>query len=275
MESFIRSKYESKRWAMDGPVPEPESLDGPDVSFIFVFFCLLFSIVIFIFLISFSNLFPLIVQDVHPASATATSLPSTSTPAARIITSNQSRNLSSPIDLLAGPPSSSNSNSFSSAPIRSSALSPPTITTAPPSLVQVASSAPPPPPPSTNAGLFDLDFNSPPPPVQSSKKDSKADILSLFASSSAVPVRNGSITQLPQSQSNQNGFGGLSSFSGLSMGNTTSQAPPASLNNHWGGNTNVAGGGDGFGDFESFSSTPATKSPPVSRNQICFSFNVF
>lgn len=27
MESFIRSKYESKRWAMEGPVPEPESLD--------------------------------------------------------------------------------------------------------------------------------------------------------------------------------------------------------------------------------------------------------
>ncbi|GAA97646.1 uncharacterized protein L969DRAFT_94787 [Mixia osmundae IAM 14324] len=27
MESFIRSKYESKRWAMEGPVPEPETLD--------------------------------------------------------------------------------------------------------------------------------------------------------------------------------------------------------------------------------------------------------
>ncbi|PLW20832.1 hypothetical protein PCANC_08240 [Puccinia coronata f. sp. avenae] len=27
IESFIRSKYESKRWAMDGPVPEPETLD--------------------------------------------------------------------------------------------------------------------------------------------------------------------------------------------------------------------------------------------------------
>ena len=31
MESFIRSKYETKRWAMEGPVPEPESLDGADV----------------------------------------------------------------------------------------------------------------------------------------------------------------------------------------------------------------------------------------------------
>jgi len=27
IESFIRSKYESKRWAMEGPVPEPETLD--------------------------------------------------------------------------------------------------------------------------------------------------------------------------------------------------------------------------------------------------------
>ncbi|KAH9814882.1 hypothetical protein DFH28DRAFT_285544 [Melampsora americana] len=27
IESFIRSKYESKRWVMSGPMPEPESLD--------------------------------------------------------------------------------------------------------------------------------------------------------------------------------------------------------------------------------------------------------
>lgn len=27
IESFIRSKYESKRWVMDGPMPEPETLD--------------------------------------------------------------------------------------------------------------------------------------------------------------------------------------------------------------------------------------------------------
>ncbi|KAL8291987.1 hypothetical protein RQP46_001453 [Phenoliferia psychrophenolica] len=30
MESFIRSKYETRRWAMEGPLPEPESLDGGD-----------------------------------------------------------------------------------------------------------------------------------------------------------------------------------------------------------------------------------------------------
>lgn len=28
MESFIRSKYESKRWAMQGPPPPPETLDS-------------------------------------------------------------------------------------------------------------------------------------------------------------------------------------------------------------------------------------------------------
>ncbi|BGP25186.1 arf GTPase activating protein [Rhodotorula toruloides] len=28
IESFIRSKYESRRWAMEGPVPDPETLDG-------------------------------------------------------------------------------------------------------------------------------------------------------------------------------------------------------------------------------------------------------
>jgi stromal membrane-associated protein len=28
IDSFIRSKYELKRWAMDGPIPEPEALDA-------------------------------------------------------------------------------------------------------------------------------------------------------------------------------------------------------------------------------------------------------
>jgi hypothetical protein len=28
MESWIRSKYEHKSFAMKGPIPEPESLDG-------------------------------------------------------------------------------------------------------------------------------------------------------------------------------------------------------------------------------------------------------
>ncbi|BGP40648.1 ARF GAP with effector function(s) [Rhodotorula kratochvilovae] len=32
IESFIRSKYELKRWAMDGPVPDPETLDGGDAA---------------------------------------------------------------------------------------------------------------------------------------------------------------------------------------------------------------------------------------------------
>ncbi|KAK1050726.1 ARF GAP with effector function(s) [Friedmanniomyces endolithicus] len=30
MESFIRTKYDSKRWAMDGPVPDPASLDDEE-----------------------------------------------------------------------------------------------------------------------------------------------------------------------------------------------------------------------------------------------------
>lgn len=27
MENFIRTKYESKRWVMDGPMPDPSTLD--------------------------------------------------------------------------------------------------------------------------------------------------------------------------------------------------------------------------------------------------------
>lgn len=28
MENFIRTKYESKRWVMDGEMPDPSTLDG-------------------------------------------------------------------------------------------------------------------------------------------------------------------------------------------------------------------------------------------------------
>lgn len=31
IENFIRTKYESKRWVMDGPVPDPSTLDDDDV----------------------------------------------------------------------------------------------------------------------------------------------------------------------------------------------------------------------------------------------------
>lgn len=30
IENFIRTKYESKRWVMDGPVPDPETLGGEE-----------------------------------------------------------------------------------------------------------------------------------------------------------------------------------------------------------------------------------------------------
>ena len=28
MENFIRTKYDSKRWVMDGPIPDPATLGG-------------------------------------------------------------------------------------------------------------------------------------------------------------------------------------------------------------------------------------------------------
>lgn len=31
IENFIRTKYESKRWVMDGPAPDPSTLDDDDV----------------------------------------------------------------------------------------------------------------------------------------------------------------------------------------------------------------------------------------------------
>jgi stromal membrane-associated protein len=30
IENFIRTKYESKRWTMDGPIPDPSTLEADD-----------------------------------------------------------------------------------------------------------------------------------------------------------------------------------------------------------------------------------------------------
>lgn len=42
IENFIRTKYESKRWVMDGPMPDPATLDVGDddvVGSLDVLFC--------------------------------------------------------------------------------------------------------------------------------------------------------------------------------------------------------------------------------------------
>jgi hypothetical protein len=41
IENFIRTKYESKRWVMDGPMPDPSTLDAGDDDV--VSYCLNFS----------------------------------------------------------------------------------------------------------------------------------------------------------------------------------------------------------------------------------------
>lgn len=33
MEAWIRAKYEQKRWAMKGPIPDPSTLGGEDDEF--------------------------------------------------------------------------------------------------------------------------------------------------------------------------------------------------------------------------------------------------
>lgn len=37
IENFIRTKYESKRWVMDGPMPDPSELDVSDDDVVGIF----------------------------------------------------------------------------------------------------------------------------------------------------------------------------------------------------------------------------------------------
>lgn len=82
MESFIRSKYETKRWALEGPVPDPESLDDDDD------------------------------ESPEPSSSASIPAPTSSVASTRKPTA---------IDLLAGPPRSSSTSSRTAAPAPPSA----------------------------------------------------------------------------------------------------------------------------------------------------------
>ncbi|KAL4257911.1 ADP Ribosylation Factor GTPase-Activating [Pleurotus pulmonarius] len=156
MESFIRSKYESKRWAMEGPPPRnPSTLDG---------------------------------GAPPPAAAPAPASPmQTASPSHRASASITNRHA-----IVAQPTTATTSRqpgghqllsaSLMNQPHRSIA-SPQT-----PSVAPAASTQPAPPPPPQN-DLFSLDFHAPSPTATSSaqpaKKDVKSDILSLFSSPAA------------------------------------------------------------------------------------------
>lgn len=165
MDSFIRSKYDSRRWAMDGPPPsDPSSL------------------------------------DTQPSGAATTSTPNTtSTPPQRTVTPVHSN-----VNATASRSSFTNRQPqphqllSTSAANRAQHAAP---KTAPEPQAQAPAQAP---APSASNDLFSLDFHTPsaqptttasPPP----RKDVKQDILSLFsAAPAAAPVPSTAFGQFAQ-----------------------------------------------------------------------------
>ncbi|KZT68835.1 ArfGap-domain-containing protein [Daedalea quercina L-15889] len=269
MESFIRSKYESRRWAMEGPPPsDPSTLDSQSSG---------------------------AATTSTPTTTSAPQLPSrTASPIQSNVAASASR---SSITNRQPQPHQLLSTSVANRAQQSAPKSALPAPAAPQPQVPQA----PAPAPAASSDLFSLDFHAPasapsttsasPPP----RKDVKQDILSLFstptappAAPAAVPTAFGQFAQAPvqpgwpgaQAQAQATvtsmvGHAGVGMW-GTSSGWSPAQAPPAQ-SNLWGspagqptvqqqqslfttsdvwGSSNGAGGGAAGGDLFS-SSLPA------------------
>ncbi|GAA5837838.1 hypothetical protein JCM11251_004673 [Rhodosporidiobolus azoricus] len=254
IESFIRSKYELKRWAMEGPVPEPETLDGGEAA----------------------------------PSATAPAASSAPAPTRKSAATTSLDLLSAPPSSSSARTSSSRTANGGRPP----APVPPKAQPKPEaSLFDLDFGSPAPPVPavssSTTAGAPPA-LASPaaapaatPAPV---KRDPKADILSLFAA--APPPRPQPVQQQQQashrSQASVSGVtGGLA---GLSFGGGPAAASGGAAD-PWSqpqqaSQPQMGGGGGGFGAFDGFQSGPvgqqstpshdpwASSAPPAASSSI-------
>ncbi|KAL1716138.1 putative GTPase activating protein for Arf-domain-containing protein [Schizophyllum commune] len=157
MESFIRSKYESRRWAMDGPPPaDPSVFDGDAPA-------------------QSSSPAPVPAASPPPAASAATPrIPAAGAPRASVTRQPQAHQLLS----------AAHTNT-------------PRARATPPLAAAAAAPAATPAAPKPADDLFSLDFHNPspaqsPPPdaaqAQAPKKDVKQDILSLFSAAPAQPV---------------------------------------------------------------------------------------
>ncbi|THG99005.1 hypothetical protein EW026_g3283 [Hermanssonia centrifuga] len=152
MDSFIRSKYESRRWAMDGPPPsDPSVLENGET------------------------------QEAPAPTPIITAPPSTSRPTHA--SSGSTSSLRSPVTRQPQPHQLLSASIAGRTTQTSQPIAP---------LQQQQAPAPAPSVSAANTDLFSLDFHNPAPPAgaQAQKKDMKQDILSLFsASSTSAPVQ--------------------------------------------------------------------------------------
>ncbi|KAK2745138.1 hypothetical protein FQN57_004045 [Myotisia sp. PD_48] len=208
IENFIRTKYESRRWVMDGPIPDPSTLDVEDDDDV-----------------------PLAV--VQEKAKLASNQPLAAPPRAPGQRQQQSVNFFDDDDTIK-PPTRPKTTDISGPP-RPSASNVPSSSSAAPTASKPADS------------LLGLDFFGPSQPSSgsrtsskspastanpsSSRPDLKQSILSLYASGPKPQPQQEAFGSLssPQSQNisnpRQDAFGGLTdAFSGLSFPSTTS--PP-------------------------------------------------
>lgn len=158
MESFIRSKYESRRWALDGPPPsDPAVLEGGAATS------------------EASGPTPPAIPAPSTSSSTTRAPPAARTQTQQLPITRQPR----PHQLL-----STGIAGRATHAVSSSATPPP------PPAAPVQPAAPAAAPAAAN-DLFTLDFHNPAPPAvqqQQPKKDVKQDILSLFSTPAAAPA---------------------------------------------------------------------------------------
>ncbi|KAI0638890.1 hypothetical protein C8Q77DRAFT_1162914 [Trametes polyzona] len=191
MESYIRSKYESRRWAREGPPPED----------------------------------PAVLEADAPPTPSAASAPSPAPAQATSPTTHVSRSS------ISARPSQGQTHQLLSASVAASRQAAASPSVAPPRQQQAQPQAQPQPqaqaqqPQSAALDLFSLDFHAPasPPPQQQQqqpKKDVTSEILSLFSTATptaaAAPAQNafgnglfGAQPAQPQAQQPFGQFGGL------------------------------------------------------------------
>ncbi|CAH7667440.1 putative GTPase activating protein for Arf-domain-containing protein [Phakopsora pachyrhizi] len=222
IESFIRSKYESRRWAMEGPIPEPETLDDDDndngstdrnQN------------------IASQAVAQTITNTTQSSKGSAPRRPSVSVTLSK---SSAAPPVSTSINLLDGPPTSTrNQPAF-----------------------DLNSSKPAPADGGGGGGLFDLDFSASSTAAAATatapaaRKDVKNDILSLFSNNSKQNQPPYGVLNQPQAQNNTNNFNGLNNqFGGLTLSGQASVL--SNTSNAFGGfagaATNNQGTGLGFG----------------------------
>ncbi|WWC90882.1 uncharacterized protein L201_005819 [Kwoniella dendrophila CBS 6074] len=219
IESFIRSKYESRRWAMEGPQPrDPSVLENgggsapaaeiprPTPT-------------------STSTAappqpapkshqsHPLLSRTAKPVPSPAPAAPA---PIVDLFGSDEPPSLAAPVNTTQAP-SQAQTTSAAAAPGSTAGSQPPQ-----PTQTQA-------PAPAQGSSIFDLDFRTPTPQSQPQQqpKNAKADIMSLFSSSTSPPITSvppnlgggGFFNSSQSTIQNQNQFGNWN-------GGITSSAPP-------------------------------------------------